>query len=458
MKNKHNLTEGNILKQLLLVSLPVMGTSLVQMAYNLTDLFWLGRVSSEAVSSSGFAGYFTWLGAAVILLVRIGTEVRVAQMTGANRHEQASGYAKTGVQLIFLLGLLYGALLFLFPEFWLQFFNIKDANVFDGAVVYLSIVSLGIVFYSLNPVLSASMIGTGNTLTPFIISASGLVVNMILDPLFILGFDWGIAGAAWATVIAQVVSTLIFLLYFKFRPSILSRVKLLTKVNMEKALDILRLGLPTAVQSAFFTFMAMWVSRIIVKVSGDQLAAVTAAQKIGSQFESLSWLIAGGISTALGAFVGQNVGAKQFNRVFKGIKYALWSMCVYGLMITLLLYVGAKGMYTLFIPTEPDTIKVGTSYLQILAYSQVFIIIEAIIGGAFNGFGKTLPQSVVSIVFNAARIPMAYALIPHFGLNGIWMAISLSSIFKGIVIWGWFKLVIKENELVESKPTLVVTP
>lgn len=453
MKDKRNLTEGNILSQLILISLPIMGTSLVQMAYNLTDLFWLGRYSTEAVSSAGFGGYFTWLGAAVIILARIGTEVRIAQRVGSNDPQEAKEYAVTGVQVIVLLGLLYGALLFFFPRFWLSFFNIQEQVIFEGAVDYLTIIALGMVFYALNPVLSATMIGKGNTVVPFLVSATGLVVNMLLDPLFILTFNMGIKGAAIATVLAQVFVTLLFFVYFHFsRSALLYRAKYWVTINTQKAWDILRLGIPAAIQSAFFTFIAMTVSRLIVRVSGDQLAAVTAAQKVGSQLESLSWLVSGGIATALGAFVGQNFGAKKYRRVFQGVRYALISMSIYGLAVTALLYFGARGLYSVFIPNDPRAVQVGTEYLRILAVSQVFMIIEAIIGGAFNGFGRTIPQSVTSVVFNFLRIPMAYVFVGLIGINGIWWAISLSSVFKGLVIWLWFKVTVPAKQLIESEP------
>lgn len=457
MKNRYDLTQGNILRQLLLVSLPVMGTSLVQMAYNLTDLFWLGRYSTEAVSSAGFGGYFTWLGVAVILLARIGTEVRIAQKTGSADRASAQEYAVTGVQLIVILGFLYGVLLYFFPHFWLSFFNIEEALVYQGAVDYLTIIAFGIIFYSLNPVLASTIIGTGNTLTPFLISASGLVINMILDPLFILTFNWGVKGAAIATVLAQFFVTLFFFLYFFTSSSaLLYRVRYFKKMDGEKAKDILRLGLPSAIQSAFFTFIAMAVSRIIVRESGQLLAQVTAAQKIGSQLESLSWLISGGIATALGAFVGQNVGAKKYQRVFQGVRYGLLSMSVYGVLVTIFLFFGAHSLYHIFLPNDPAAVDIGTDYLKILSLSQTFMIIEAIIGGAFNGFGRTVPQSITSIVFNAARIPMALLLAQWLGINGIWWAISLSSIFKGIVLWLWFKISVPEKELIASElnPTI----
>ena len=163
---------------------------------------------------------------------------------------------------------------------------------------------------------------------------------MILDPILILKFDMGVEGAAIATITSQITVTIIFLFYFKIRDSILSKAKYISKINITKMKDILRLGIPAAVQSALFTFIAMYIARIVEEASVGSSA--NAVQKIGSQIEALSWLVAGGLATALGAFVGQNYGAEQFSRVFKGIRISLITMISYGVVITGFMYFGSE--------------------------------------------------------------------------------------------------------------------
>jgi putative MATE family efflux protein len=441
MNDRYDLTKGNIIRQLLLVSLPIMGTSFVQMAYNLTDLFWLGKVSPDATSAAGIGGFFTWLGAAVFLLVKIGTEVRVSQRVGINRFDEAKEYAKTGVQLEIIFGLLYSIVLFVLAKEWIAFFNIQEVNVEADAIIYLQVISIGMVFYLLNPIFTAALNGTGNTFIPFLISATGLVFNIILDPVFILVLGWGVKGAAIATIIAQFLVSLIFIIYYKGANSILSKVKVFSKINKEKAKDILQLGIPVAIQSALFTFIAMVISRMVSEYGSPAISV----QKVGSNIESLSWLVAGGISTALGTFVGQNFGAKLYDRVLKGIKYALITMSIYGVLITAMLYFLAGPMIKIFLDYH-ETIELGIDYLQILAFSQILMIVEATVGGAFNGLGQTKPASFVSIFFNLLRIPMALFFTKEYGLNGIWLAITISSILKGMVLYIWFKLYIKGSE------------
>lgn len=451
INDKYNLTRGDILPQLFKVSLPVMLTSFMQMAYNLTDLFWLGRATGNEdlntgmIASAGFGGFFTWLGVAVFILVKIGTEVYVSQSIGRKDENSARIYARTGVQLEVIFALIYAIIIFLFARFWIDLFNIKEIDVYHNAVLYLRIISFGLVFYLLNPVFSATLNGTGNTKIPFIISATGLVLNMVLDPLLIIVFHLDIKGAAIATVISQFTVSFIFVIYFYSKNTLLSKAHFFKGIDKDKAKAILRLGFPVAIQSALFTFISMYIAGMVAPYN----KSANAVQKIGSQIESLSWLVAGGFQTALGTFVGQNYGANQPKRVLKGIRYSLISMTIYGVFISIFMFFQAEGIFNIF-TNDHETIIRGIDYLHILAFSQLFMIIESLIGGAFNGLGKTIPQSIVSLVFNALRIPMAYFFIRYYGLNGIWIGISISSVFKGVVIYIWFKLYIRKSHIFKN--------
>jgi len=198
--------------------------------------------------------------------------------------------------------------------------------------------------------------------------------------------------------------------------------------------------MPAAVQSALFTFIAMYIAKMVAGY-GDEANAV---QKIGSQIEALSWLTAGGIQTALGAFVGQNLGAMQKFRILKAVRYALFSMTIYGIFVSMYLFFDAKNLISIF-NGDQLVVLYGIDYLKILAFSQLFMILEALSAGAFNGLSKTVYPSVVSIVFNLLRIPLAYLFITYYGLNGIWLAITLSSILKGTILYIWLKFYLKFN-------------
>ena len=170
------------------------------------------------------------------------------------------------------------------------------------------------------------------------------------------------------------------------------------------------------------------------------------SQKVGSQIESISWLTAGGFSTALSAFVGQNYGAEEWDRIHEGYRKGMFIVGVIGVFATCLLIFGARPIFRLFIPNDEEAIREGIIYLRILGLSQLFMTIEIATGGAFNGLGKTIPPSVVGIVFNGLRIPASIILSSHtsLGLKGVWWSISMSSVFKGIVLTIWFITILKK--------------
>ncbi|WIV12645.1 MATE family efflux transporter [Proteiniborus sp. MB09-C3] len=444
MTKTNNLTEGNILEALFKLAIPIMGTSFVQIAYNMTDMIWVGRVGSRAVAAVGTAGFFTWLAMAFILIPKIGAEVGVAQSIGKEDMDEAKVYVKHSIQIIICLAIFYAFILITFRKPLIGFFNLGEEDIINNAITYLVIISCGLVFYFINPVFTAIFNGYGESKTPFIINTVGLIVNIILDPLLILGIGpfprLEVAGAAIATVIAQATVTIIFITRTR-KTELFSGLNLLRCPDMTHIRKIVKLGLPVSLQSGLFTIFAMVIARIIAQWGPIPIAV----QKVGSQIEAVSWMTAGGFQTAMSAFVGQNYGAKKWPRVFRGYFVGITIMSIIGIFTTGLLIFAARPLFSIFIPEE-ESIRYGIVYLRILGLSQLFMCIESTTAGAFNGLGKTIPPSIVGILFNGLRIPAALILSStSLGLNGVWWAISISSIFKGIVLSTWYIVMLKRN-------------
>jgi putative MATE family efflux protein len=447
MTDRNNLTEGNIVRSLLRLAIPIMGTSFLQTAYNLTNMFWLGRAGSAAVAAAGTAGFFTWLAQAFIFIPKIGAEVGVAQAVGRKDIKDARSCVQNSIQLNIVLAIIYAAFLIMFREPLIGFYNLGDMKIISDAKLYLTIISLGLPFLFINPLFSGIFNGHGDSKTPFKYNVAGLTLNVILDPLLIYGLgpipEMGVAGAAIATVISQFLVTAIFISLALKDKLLFSGWNLFHKPNLKKIRKISKLGIPVAFQSALFTIISMIIARII----SDWGSVAIASQKVGSQIEALSWMTAGGFSTALSSFVGQNYGANKWERIRRGYFVGIASAGLVGVFVTLLFLIFPAQIFSAFI-NESQALTYGISYLKILGISQVFMCIEIATGGAFNGLGKTIPPSIVGIVFNLMRIPMALALssIPTLGLDGIWWSISISSIFKGIFISAWFIILLNKNK------------
>jgi len=445
---KTDLTKGSILKGLILMALPIMGTSFLQMAYNLTDMVWIGRLGSRAVAAVGTAGFFTWLGFSIIRLTQIGVEVWVSQSIGRKDEAAARKYARSAVQMNFVLALIFSMFIITFRTPLIGFFNIEDTWVNTQAVGYLVIVSAAMVFQFSNQIFSGIFNGSGDSRTPFSINTVGLVSNMILDPLLIFGIGgfagFGVMGAAYATAISQVIVFVVFWVTIQRQERELFHFHLFRKPDFDAMYEIFKTGLPVGIQSGAFTIFAMIIARVIAAWGPIPIAV----QKVGSQIEALSWMTASGFATALGSFTGQNYGAKQWDRIKKGYFTALRIMTVVGIGATLLLIFGAEPLFKLFIQ-EPEAIAVGVVYLQILGLSQWFMCMEITTSGAFNGLNKTLPPSLVSIVFTGLRVPGAIILSRPglMGLEGVWWSISMTSVIKGVVLSAWFIFLLMSSKL-----------
>ncbi len=443
---KLDLTEGKILNKLFKLAMPIILTGFIETANGLVDMMWIGKIGTAEVAAVGTASFYLWLSAAFIFLVRTGTEIMVAQKTGEKDHSGAKGYARAGIMLSIIIGLLFSIIMIVFRNPLIELFRIEDEEVVTKAVLYLVYVTPGIFFSFISKVMTGAFNGRGKSNLPFIANVTGLVVNIALDPILIFGMfglpKMEVIGAALATSIAQLIALLILVYYIKVKKSLFDTFQLFKRTEFEKMKEIIKLGTPSCIFNAIFTLVGIAVAVIISQYGKEAIAA----QKVGSQLEAISWMTAGGFSTAMSTFVGQNVGAKKSDRVIDGYFEAIKISVLLGLVNTFVLYVFSAPLMYIFFSGDPVTQQIGVDYLKILALSQLFMCIEVTTQGAFYGMGNTTIPSVTSTVFNLVRIPLAMFLAVIFGLNGVWWAITISSLLKGVFMVLFFIMFIKRHE------------
>lgn len=433
-----DLTQGSIFQGLWIMAVPLISASFIQMAYSMTDMLWLGHLGTTSVAAAGAAGFFTWLCNAFSLLTKIGSEITVSQSIGAKDLKRANIYANQAIKLSVFMALIYACFILAFAPRLIGLFDF-EADVTEQAIGYMRIIAPGLFFQFNNNTFSGLYNGQGNSKTPFRIAAVGLVINIILDPLLIYGYGpfpaLGTAGAAIATALSQLVVFCIFARQVFSDRFSLGRMKLFSGFNKQSAWRITTLGLPVSIENAMFALFSLTLATVAARWG----AVGVATQSIGSQIEAISWMTAAGFSTALASFTGQNYGAGNYERIRKGYRLTLRIACSFGAVAGILFFIFNKEIFSVFV-TEDAAIAAGGEYLKILALSQLFMVMEAVTAGAFNGCSKTTPPALVSIVFTGARIPMAYWLTcyPELGLTGIWWSVTLSSIIKGSVLPLWF--------------------
>lgn len=450
MSNRIDLINGPVLSSLSRLAFPIMATSLIQMAYNLTDMLWIGRIGSDAVAAVGAAGMYTWLSSGLSALPKMGGQVNTGHALGAGSLSEARSMAAAALWMSGCLGILFGLLSVTLAHPLVAFFRLNSPWVIQNAEIYLKITCGLIVFSFLNQYFTGIFTAEGNSRSSFIANFWGLMTNIILDPVLIFGLgpfpEMKVAGAAAATVLAQIVSTIIFIIC-ALQDTVLFRfMNLLAVPSAKQLLSILRIGLPTCVQNMIFPCISMIISRMVASY-GD---AAVAVQKVGSQVESVSWMTADGFAAAVNSFLSQNHGAGRPDRIREGYNTSMKVVIIWGIFCTVLLVGFPEQIFRLFI-SEQDVIPLGVDYLRILGVSQLMMSVEITTAGAFAGLRKTLPPSVCSIVLTGARIPLAYLLIrTPLELNGIWWSITISSICKGLLLLIWFRFFLNQ-ELLKMK-------
>ena len=412
-----------------------MASSFLGTLYNITDMAWIGLLGAKAVAGVGVGGMFTWLSQGLVSLARMGGQVQVAQHIGRREQEEAHGYAQAAVQMSALLGILFAAVVLILLKPLIGFFKLEDAEALAAAFSYTKIACGLIVFSFLSLTLTGLYTAQGDSKTPFAANLVGLAVNMILDPVLILGPGpfprLGVTGAAIATVTAQfiVMSILVMRILVTKKENVLKGIQLFEKIPPKYVRGICKIGIPTALQGMAYCMISMVLTRM---VSGFGAEAI-ATQRVGGQIESVSWNTADGFGAALNAFIGQNYGAGKMDRVKKGYRASLITVGVWGLFITLLFVCFPEQISGVFFH-EPTAIATAVGYMIIIGYSEAFMSVELMTVGALSGLGKTHLCSVISITLTSARIPLAILLSgTALGLLGIWWALTATSVVKGIV-------------------------
>ena len=432
-----DFTDGAIFVPLARLAMPIVATSFVQMAYNLTDMAWVGRLGSESVAAIGAVAMVLWISSSFAMLSKVAAEVSIGQALGARKGREAMAYASHTTTISLIMALAMGAGLYLGSNFILSFFKLSQ-HIQNIACEYLQILSTAMPFSYLILNFMGIYNGAGRSNIPFFLVTSGLVCNMLLDPLLIFGIDglfggMGVRGAAIATWISQGLVVLLFIYRLRRKDGILNRFTFFVRLRGNLTFRIFKLGFPFAMMTLFFSTVNTWLVRI-ASVHGGHLGVTT--QTTGGSIEAITWSSSQGFSTALGAFVAQNFAAGKMKRSWIAYRYALKMLLSLGIVVTFAFLFFGEKIFGVIIP-EVDAAKAGGDYLFAMGFCQILVMLELTAQGMFNGTGRTLPPAIVSIVFNFARIPLAFFFASLMGITGVWWAISISSILKGVALTIW---------------------
>jgi putative MATE family efflux protein len=414
---------------------PTIASLFLQAAFSIVNMAWVGRLGAAPLAAINVSAFIVWTVDSLAALCLVGTNALVARDVGAGRPGEARETAGRAVGLALLVSAATTALglASLGPVFA---FMGTEADVTALGREYMTIIFAGVFTVFLNATVEATFRANGDTRTPMKLLTASFVANMILDPFLIYGLGpfprMGVAGAAVATVACRTAAAAVGLtLLYRRRLARPGAALGLRAVQWH----IARIGAPIAISQVSFCLVYMALTRVIAQFGTPAVAAVG----IGHKTESLSYFVAVGFGYAAATMMGQNLGAQRPERATR----AAWTASFYATgaaaAVTAAMLVAPDRIAYAFID-DPLVVDVAAEYLRIVAVSQIFMVYEIVLEGAFGGAGNTLPPLIVAGPLSVARVPAAYFLAVTLGMGvaGVWWAISLSTVFKGLLMAVWF--------------------
>lgn len=432
---KNNLTQGKEWKVILHFAWPLLIGNLLMQLYNMADSIIVGRFIGKealaAVSASFFIYYFL---ISLVIGIGSGTTVVVSQYFGAREYKKVQQAFSSFFIFMLIAGIFLSIAGIIFAEEVFRFTN-TPPEVLPDAVRYFRIYIGGtFLFVTFNSVISI-LRGMGESFRPMIFILISAILNIALDLLFILGFGWGIEGAARATILAQGIAMCISLAYVNNTHPLLSIKKEDMTFHFELFYKSLKIGLPTSVQQCAIAIGLIALLRIVNDFGTDTLTAYGAAGKIDTIFTQAILTLSG----ALAAFTGQNIGAGRMDRVKNGVRCSMAVNLVLGICVFGSVYFWGDKMISVF-TTDPNVIQIGRDYLFVL---EAFFVVHGalnIFNGVLRGTGDTFVPMLVSLLsLWLIRIPLASWLSNYYGTNGIWWSIGISIGIGCIIIYIYYK-------------------
>ncbi|NLL73910.1 MAG: MATE family efflux transporter [Clostridiales bacterium] len=432
-----DLTVGNETKTVLKLTGPMIVGNLFQQLYNVADTIIVGRfIGPNALAAVGSSFSVMVLLNSIILGLCMGSSAVFSILYGGKKIDRLKNSFFVSFCLIGLLTLIINFLALFFIDDILISLNIPE-ELFIDTRTYLKIIFYGIIFTSGYNYFSAIMRSLGNTTTPLIFLIISALINIVLDIVFIVPLDMGVAGAAYATIIAQAVSAIGLAIYC-FRNSPIIRLK---RRHLKMNMDIIKMignnSILSSIQQSVMNLGILMIQGLVNSFGIPAMAAFAAVVKI----ESFAYLPEQEFGNGFSIFIAQNYGANKQDRIRNGIKSAIKIITIYGVLISILIILLAKPLVGIFIgPEEIEILRIGKEYLYIVATFYTLIGYLFMFYGLFRGMGKPGMSIILTIISLGTRVALAYKLsaIPSIGLKGIWWAIPIGWALADLL--GFYKI------------------
>lgn len=449
-ENRELILSGNLPKAILTLAVPIIANSFIQTMYNLTDTYWLGKLG-EANQAA-----ITIVTPVQSIIINFGTgivtagSILMSQYLGARKDDEAKKMANHILLCSMIFSIICAAICFLFTPNIVDWLG-AESTVKDYATIYMRIIILDMPFLFLINVFTSVNQSQGNTLRPMLLNLLGVILNMIMDPLFMMVFGWGITGAGLATLFAKVPCGIIALMsLFNKKNSVYVTYKNF-RFETEKLGSIVRIGLPTAIGGSTMQLGFLLMSKNVAEYGTVALASYG----IGNKINGLISLPSNAMGSATGTIVSLNVGANQYERAEKAYRMARNASVLF-------LFVGGVILSSDFVNTA--IVSIFSDNAQVIEYAAEFLMIMAICSwtngvhnstnGLFQGTGHTmitmLNDATRLWVFRFATLWVCESVF-NLGFASVWYSVVVSNAISAFILWALYKLGIWKKNVVRTK-------
>lgn len=413
---KNSMLTGNPLKTIILFSLPIMASSLLQYNYSLVDNIIVGRyVSNEALAAVGSVGAINSFIIGAALGLTSGFSIPVAHAFGAGDRKKASRFAGNSIALAFIIGSVIAVIAHLLSTPLLKLIGTPE-EIIELSASYLNIVYYAIPFQMLSNNFTAISRSVGESKKPLYFFISTVILNFILDMLFVKVFGWGVEGAALATLICHITTSALggtFVLFF------LKKITFTKKdlvPDKKISLKQISLGIPVSLQFTMTSVGSMCLQSVVNSFGTSVIAGFTAAGRV----EGLTNIPMSGLGVATQTFVGQNYGAGNYRRIKQSVKKIFLLDLAVSVFMSITLYLLCEPVVSLFMEEfNPEIMAAAKRYILAITQCYSLVAVLFVMRNTLQGLGFTFANSVAGVGEFFGRLLVAFVLTPMIGFDAI---------------------------------------
>lgn len=436
MYNTINMTRGNIKKQMIAYTIPIIISLIFQQLYNIADSIIVGRfIGTEAFAAVGIAGTVMNLFIFIISGFCVGTTILLSRYWGGNNLKEFNVQFFTSITWGTIFTAIITTLSIILINPLLESIN-TPLELMTYTQSYLRIIFLGLITTFLYNIFNALFKSIGNSRISLMFLIVSMIVNIFLDLLFIITLDLGIQGAALATIISQGFSALCCIVYAKFSCPFIKATKKHLAFSSRHLKDALSYGAISSLHQSVIYLGKLLIQTSVNSLGTDAISAYTAINRI----EAFILATGNGFCDTISVFVSQNIGSKKEERAKKGFTTGMSMVIIYGLLISIVMLLGARTFLSLFLNKgDTEAMALGLSYFKILSFLYSCCFIADSFTGYFRGTGNLKIPFICSVTQLSVRVIFTVMFIERLQLSAVALGTALGWIILNSIQFAFYR-------------------